>query len=113
MVSKTKKRQSKRLNRNISFGSDVEGNGEITPSNRTRDDVSVQGNTLPENEIQSMIESAVVRALSSYGVNTNTNYQSKQSETAQSNSKANNRQSCNSDQHHNRSRDGYAPIPPI
>ena len=111
MVSKTKRRQSKRLNRNMSFGSDVEENDEITPSNRTREDVSVRGNILPENEIQGMIENAVVRALSNYGVNTNN--QSKQSETAQSNSKTNenddktnNRQSNSCDHHHSRSRDG-------
>ena len=112
MVSKTKKRQSRRLNRNISFNSDVEEtNGEITPSNRTREGESVQENVPPGNEIQGMIENAVVRALSNYGVNTNN--QSKQSETAQSNSKtnkngdnANNRQNYSSDQYHNRSRDG-------
>ena len=112
MVSKVRKRQSKRWNRNISFNSDIEeSNGEIPPPNRTREGENVLDNVLPGNEIQGMIESAVVRALSSYGVNTDN--QSKQLETAQSNSKANkngdnanNGQSCNSDQYHNRSRDG-------
>ena len=110
MVSKTKRRQSKRLNRNISFGSDVEENGEITPSNRTGGE-NVQENNHPGNEIQNMIETAVTRALSNYGVNMSD--QSKQSKTAQSINRTNNngdsvniRRSCSSDQYHNRSRDG-------
>ena len=71
-MSKTKKRQSRRLNQNISVDSNAgEVNIEITQSNRTREGRNVQENFPPESEIQSMIESAVARALSDHGVNIN------------------------------------------
>ena len=111
MVSKTKRRQSKRLNRNISFGSDLEENGEITPSNRTRENQGLQENVPSGTEIQAMIENAVAKALSNCGVNKNNQLKRPLSTQVNGNTNkdgdnTNIRVNCNSDQYHNRSRDG-------
>ena len=112
MVSKTKKRQSRRLNQNISFDFNLEEpNVETTLSKRTRENRDAQKNVSPEDEIQSMVKNAVARALNDYGIDLND--QPKQSQTAQSNSKTNRNddnlntgQNCNNNRYLNRSRDG-------
>ena len=88
MVSKTKKRQSKRLNRNISLNSgDEVTNGEVSQTNRSRENANTQENIPPENDVQIMIENAVAQALRNYGIDASK--QAKQTPITQSDAYAN------------------------
>ena len=88
MVSKTKKRQSKRLNRNTSPNSDDEvTNEEVSHKNRSRENAGVQENIPPGNDIQMMIENAVTRALRNHGIDASK--QAKQTPITQSDACAN------------------------